>query len=208
MFAIHYFFHTEDSLQQFFKNVALNLKNRGYFFATCPDGKRVLAELGDKEEINKPLLGLKKAFKGTPQCFGTAFTCRIADTVVEGHEGFSEGSLEYLVFSNALKAVAAKYELYPVEDQWGRELDGMFEEKRGFVRHFKPHFPQSDPSLEDASRLFQAMVFQKRENPNLKHIESAKKYRQAMAESKKRQRDDCGGTSNNGDLNPKVGKNE
>jgi mRNA (guanine-N7-)-methyltransferase len=179
MFAIHYFFYSETVLRQFFRNVSRHLKNRGYFIATCPDGKRVLAELGSQDEVAKPLLRLaKKWTTPAPECFGSAFTCHIADTVVQAHEGFSEGSLEYLVFSNALKAIAKEFDLFPVEDDWGRDLNGMFEEPRGFIRHFKPIFPSaSDPSLADASRLFQAIVLQKRENINAKHFVAAEKYR-------------------------------
>lgn len=38
----------------------------------------------------------------------------IPDTVVEGHEGFTEGSEEYMVFDKVLLAEAGKVGLYPV----------------------------------------------------------------------------------------------
>lgn len=41
MFAIHYFFETEDKLDGFFHNVAHNLKTDGYFITTFMDGIRV-----------------------------------------------------------------------------------------------------------------------------------------------------------------------
>lgn len=41
MFAIHYFFETEDKLDGFFHNVAHNLKTDGYFITTFMDGLRV-----------------------------------------------------------------------------------------------------------------------------------------------------------------------
>jgi hypothetical protein len=41
----------------------------------------------------------------------------ISDTVVQGHEGFSEGSHEYLVFEKVLLSVAKKYGLHPVSGQ-------------------------------------------------------------------------------------------
>ena len=41
MFAIHYFFETEDKLDGFFHNVAHNLKTGGFFITTFMDGIRV-----------------------------------------------------------------------------------------------------------------------------------------------------------------------
>jgi hypothetical protein len=41
MFAIHYFFETEDKLDGFFHNVAHNLKIGGNFITTFMDGERV-----------------------------------------------------------------------------------------------------------------------------------------------------------------------
>jgi hypothetical protein len=38
----------------------------------------------------------------------------IPDTVVEGHQGVTEGSHEYLVFEKVLLAQAKKYGLHPV----------------------------------------------------------------------------------------------
>lgn len=51
----------------------------------------------------------------------------IPDTVVEGHEGLTEGSHEYLVFDKVLLAEAAKAGLYPVTDYDDPELDQLFE---------------------------------------------------------------------------------
>jgi hypothetical protein len=41
----------------------------------------------------------------------------IGDTVVQGHEGFTEGSHEYLVFEKVLLSVAKKYGLHPVSQR-------------------------------------------------------------------------------------------
>jgi hypothetical protein len=41
MFAVHYFFETEDKLNGFFHNVAHNLKTGGYLITTFMDGQRV-----------------------------------------------------------------------------------------------------------------------------------------------------------------------
>ncbi|CAG9463695.1 unnamed protein product [Pedinophyceae sp. YPF-701] len=186
MFAIHYFFYSEQTLKMFFRNASKALKNRGFFVATCPDGKRVMAELGLQAEVRKPLLHLQRKWEDPkkPQPFGSAYTMHVQDTVVEAHEGFSEGSLEYLVFRNVLAGVAAQFDLFPMNDFWGKDLRGYFEEDSGFVRHFKPSFPGSDKSLEEASRLNQAIVLQKREKPNARHFRLMEAYTQAIEEFK------------------------
>lgn len=53
------------------------------------------------------------------KAFGSKYIMEIPDTVVEGHEGFTEGSEEYMVFDKALLGEAARAGLHPVsEEQW------------------------------------------------------------------------------------------
>ncbi len=52
--------------------------------------------------------------QGKPGLFGCGYTMEIADTVVEGHGGESEGSPEFLVFQNVLTKLAAAVGLHPV----------------------------------------------------------------------------------------------
>lgn len=46
--------------------------------------------------------------------FGSKYIMEIPDTVVEGHQGFTEGSEEYMVFEKVLLGRAAHHGLYPV----------------------------------------------------------------------------------------------
>lgn len=55
-----------------------------------------------------------KILQGKEAPFGSPYIMEILDTVVAGHEGFSEGSREYLVFEKVLLSVAKKYGLHPV----------------------------------------------------------------------------------------------
>lgn len=48
------------------------------------------------------------------QPFGSKYIMEIPDTVVEGHEGFTEGSEEYMVFEKVLLTQAARHGLHPV----------------------------------------------------------------------------------------------
>jgi len=187
MFAIHYFFATEQTLHCFLRNASAALADRGFFFGTCPDGKAVMAgvQKGGGQSLHLPMLRLTRMWEGKePQPFGSKYTCHIADTVVEGHEGITEGSVEYLVFFSVMRSVARQYDLFPVEQHWGKELDGVLardepQDKR-WCRHFDPHFPDSDPSLEEASRLFVAFVFQKREPVNKRHLEQSADHAAAV----------------------------
>lgn len=166
MFAIHYFFVTERALDTFLHNVAINLKDGGYFFGTFPSGKRVqdtIRRFGSWPQYNAPMLQLQALWKGNVASFGCAYTCAIGDTVTQG-VGATEGSYEYLVFNSTLIGVAAKHGLKPVCDWGDPELVGCFDEvdAQKPIKHFHPRFPShSDQSLSHASALFAAFVFQK-----------------------------------------------
>lgn len=54
--------------------------------------------------------------------FGSSYIMEIPDTVVEGHEGLTEGSHEFVVFDKVLLAEAAKAGLYPVSSKGQRAI--------------------------------------------------------------------------------------
>ena len=162
MFAIHYFFVREAAIKMFLTNVAAALQPGGHFIATFPDGKRVLWALKGRPEFRSEMLTLKRCWEGDPRCFGSAYNMAIADTVTEG----GDGSLEYLVFFNALLGVARQCGLVPVEAYGDADLDAKFwDEDRGKpVKHFKPPFKaelEGDRSLATASEIFCCVVFRK-----------------------------------------------
>ncbi|PSC71583.1 Golgi apparatus membrane ECHIDNA [Micractinium conductrix] len=162
MFAIHYFFVTEAALKQFLHNVSINLKDGGYFIGTVPDGKRVNECIKQSKKYQSPMLTIEAHWKGMPEVFGSPYICAIGDTVTGGEKG-TQGSYEYLVYTNVLAGVAAQYGLKPVLQYDDADLDHMFEREDAGkpLKHFAPYFPKSDPSLAQASKLFAAFVFQK-----------------------------------------------
>jgi len=164
MFALHYFFVSEKALKQFLHNVSINLKPGGYFFGTVPDGKAVNACVVNSNLFTSPMLKIEARWQGLPATFGSPYICAIGDTVTGGEQG-TEGSLEYLVYQNVLVHVAAEFDLEPVYDYEDTELEScLLESDKGRVlKHFAPHFPDSDPSLERASSLFTTFVFKKKE---------------------------------------------
>lgn len=136
MFALHYFFSSEATLATFLRNVAGSLKPGGYFLGTVPDGRRVMAHLSslpDGGALDAPLLRLVRRWgPAAPKKFGSAYTMEIRDTVVEGVEGASEGSDEFLVFTSALVKAAAAAGLHPVADWGDPQCSRLFEEVREF----------------------------------------------------------------------------
>ncbi|KAF6256464.1 mRNA capping enzyme-domain-containing protein [Scenedesmus sp. NREL 46B-D3] len=174
MFALHYFFERESSLQTLMQTVVANLKPGGYFFGTVPDGKRIKAHLvKGAGEVSQGHLMLKQEWQGKEAPFGSPYIMEISDTVVQGHEGFSEGSHEYLVFEKVLLSVAKKYGLHPVVNFEDPSLDELFEEgDRGKpMKHFSPQYPEdADASLAMASKLYMAFVLQKVDSPEAVHM--------------------------------------
>ena len=85
MFAIHYFFESEDKLAGLLKNIADTLKVGGYFIGCCFDGEKVFRALSGKAK-GEPLVGME----------GKSELWRItkdydADELPEGGDGFGLG---------------------------------------------------------------------------------------------------------------------
>ncbi len=74
---------------QFLHNVAINLKDGGYFIGTVPDGKRINACIKDSKVYSRPMLHIEAHWVGQPQCFGSPYICSIGDTVTSGEQAGS-----------------------------------------------------------------------------------------------------------------------
>lgn len=176
MFAAHYFFATEASASRFLANVAANLEPGGHFIGTVPSGKRVMAAIkggGKWPLLATRLLRLEAHWAGAPTPFGCGYSCAIGDTVTAaaaGGEGGGGGSFEYLVFFSAFAALAASHGLDPVGRWPNPALERLLDpgDEGAAFKHFAPHFPGADPSLERASELFAAFVFRKRDKKEKK----------------------------------------
>eukprot|EP00798_Chlamydomonas_sp_ICE-L_P020941 gene20941-27790_t len=157
MFAMHYFFEGERNLKQFLANVANSMAPGGYF---------------GFEYYSTHMLQLKKLWKDNAhevQPWGHQYLCAITDTVTEA-KGDSQGSVEFLTFFRPILLIAARLGLEPVLDYEDRMLSKCFDRQDmnppgAPFKHFRPHFPNSDPSLEAASGLFVAFAFRKTTDP-------------------------------------------
>jgi hypothetical protein len=59
----------------------------GYFFGTVPEGKRVMKTIHDAKSwplYTAEMLRLEARWQGEAQCFGSAYSCAIGDTVTQG----------------------------------------------------------------------------------------------------------------------------
>ena len=155
MFALHFFCGDEKTLDTFFRNVSTNLKDGGIFFGVTASGSRI----HDAISSNNTFVDLKCLYE-TPEPFGSAYMCKIRDTVTESTTE-SEGAIEYLVFEDTLRESASKFGLVPLTT-FPNALREYFEPSSGMLKHFKPRYSSSaHPDLSDASRLFAAFAFMK-----------------------------------------------
>lgn len=84
MFALHYFFRSEESAMKAIAMAAKNLKRHGYFFGVLPDGKNVLNAIGESMKPKQfKAVRMAPRWVGVPQPFGSAYTCALTDTVTE-----------------------------------------------------------------------------------------------------------------------------
>jgi mRNA (guanine-N7-)-methyltransferase len=151
MFALHFFFSDETTLDMFFRNVSMNLKEGGVLFGVTASGSRI----HDANTKNK-FVDIERLYE-TPEPFGSAYTCSIRDTVTSKSTE-SDGAIEYLVFENALRDSASKFGLVPLT--FPNALHDFFEPSNGVLKHFKPRYMStSHPDLSDASRLFAGFAF-------------------------------------------------
>lgn len=108
MFALHYFFDTERAAQAIVKTAADNLREGGYFIGIVPDARQVLERI-KYGPFDNGVMRVEALWQGKPQCFGSAYTCSILDTVTQ-----RSCVPEFLVYDNVLCALAAQHGLVPV----------------------------------------------------------------------------------------------
>jgi len=133
MFAIHYFFDSEKTMNDFFNTISYHLKPGGYFIGTFPNAHRVL-ELSKGGIKNHPWIRIDALE-------GNSYRCTLRDTVVDG-----EGSVEYLVYPEILEFQANAH---------GFELVG------GTFKDFQPPYPppMADASTLYSSFVFKKISF-------------------------------------------------
>jgi mRNA (guanine-N7-)-methyltransferase len=122
-FAIHYFFVSEESLNNFFDIVEYFLKSGGFFIGTALDGDKINQLFSNGNIIQKNLLYLEMKYniEDTYSPYGNKYIMRIGNEG-EDHYFKDNASIEYLVSINELKRQGEKRNLiyvYSIKfNQW------------------------------------------------------------------------------------------
>ena len=96
MYAIHYMFRNEESLDQFLLNVSQNLRDQGYFIGTCMDGPSIVKSFGGKEQVYGEVDG--KTIYTINKIPDTEYNnITVGNSVEVYFETFNESVEEYLV---------------------------------------------------------------------------------------------------------------
>ena len=116
MFALHYFFKTEQTFNTIIESITNNLKNGGIFMATLFDGDSVINRLNypfnDQEhfhieQINKTDPSQDKTCFGLDTLFGNTINVSIKDTTLNNSMNYNP-NIEYIVnymgFVNLMKS--------------------------------------------------------------------------------------------------------
>ena len=137
-FAIHYFFESQNTLQNFARNVAECTKLGGYFVGTCYDGKTIFnllkkKEVGDSEDIIEHDIKLWEIQKDyANKDFNDDVTC-LGYKINVYQESINQLLPEYLVNFNYLLRVMENYGFVLINREEARTLglpegSGMFKE--------------------------------------------------------------------------------
>lgn len=108
MFALHYFFESEESAHSLMRTVARHLAPGGCFVGIVPDALQVNERI-KHGPFDNGVMKVDALWTGKPQCFGSAYTCMVRGTVTE-----DSSVPEYLVYGPVLETLAALYGLEPV----------------------------------------------------------------------------------------------
>lgn len=148
MFALHYFFESEEAAHTLMRTVAAHLAPGGVFLGIVPDGQRVNDCIKGGPEYDNGVMTVRAAWEGPPRCFGSPYTFGIRGTVTEGSK-----VPEFLVYDNVVATVARMHGLRPVP------VDGPCFRKNGEV-FYQQVPPYTGPEAE-ASLIFAAFALKK-----------------------------------------------
>lgn len=108
MFALHYFFSSEATARKFMHLVSSSLMPGGRFLGIVPDALQI-NECIKYGIFDNGIMRVEAQWTGEPQCFGSAYTCSIRDTIT------GDSSVpEYLVYGSVLTQLASMYGLRPL----------------------------------------------------------------------------------------------
>ena len=152
-FAMHYFFKTEKMAHDFMRTVASHLRRGGHFVGIVAYGKHIVQCVKHADEFDNGVVSIKACWVGAPQCFGSAYTFAVKDTVTE-----ESRVPEYLVFSNVLEKVARMHGLKPVAISGATAFSKAQTQDEGILRPLNPTYDGADA---ETTRMYAGFAFQK-----------------------------------------------
>lgn len=109
MFALHYFFESEQTAQAVFETAARNLRPGGVFFGVVPDGQQINERTRECGVFDDGHMRVQATWQGPPRPFGSSYTCAVEGTVTQGSD-----VPEFLVYGSVMRALAEQAGLAPV----------------------------------------------------------------------------------------------
>lgn len=165
-FALHYFFESDNTVQNFFGTVSRHLRPGGFFIGTCFDGRSVYNYVNNTSVAKQrslknhivPFFSTSTRSAQVKQEYGMKIAVHMQDSMVHSDEGVPE----YLVFFDVLARVAEQYDLRLVESMSFKNYYATYKEHT----ERKYWLCEEDQQFSFLNRLF---VFQKCKNVN--HVE-------------------------------------
>jgi hypothetical protein len=172
MFAIHYMFKNENTLDNFVSNINMLLKKDGFFFGTCLDGFMVDRSLNDNKEVrgvinDKTVWLIEKNYDNYDINIPIN---NIGKKINVYMETINQKIEEYLVDYELLKLKLSKYDIKPLNEEDLKKIkmedfktsSGSFEEIYDFYKkNPKNKINKMDLVHKDYSFLNRWFIFKK-----------------------------------------------
>ena len=108
-FAFHYFFESQNAINNILSIVRHFIAPHGYFMITTMDGKNIKNKLGDKDKVDSEQFSIEKRYDAT-SVYGQQYAVSLGDRG-EDHYFAQNASIEYLVDQNELEKKTMEYGL-------------------------------------------------------------------------------------------------
>ena len=158
MFALHYFFKDEETLDGLIKNIVENIKDGGYFIGACFDGQLIYNKLYSTSSLeysrgDQTLLKIDKLYDDTKTF--TDDHNSLGLTISVNMYSIGTENEEYLVNFDYLTDKLAKFDISPVEIENFANIDLP----PGIRKHLK--LKSLSPEEKEMSNLNNIFIFQK-----------------------------------------------
>jgi mRNA (guanine-N7-)-methyltransferase len=112
MFAFHYFWKDEKTLENILQQISKSLKPNGFFIGTCPDGDKIFEYLQNTDVFQNEAVMITKTYKNNKKTIGNSIDFMLSGTLYFGDNMISN---EYLVFKDIFIEKCKKYDLNLIE---------------------------------------------------------------------------------------------